>query len=289
MINIIAYICLIAIWSTTPLAIKWSAQDISFAGAIFWRILISAWLALLLLKVRGHKLFYKPDIWKFYAVTAAGIAPNFLLVYWASLWINSGLISVLFSLTPFVTALLSYFWLGKNIFTLQRVIALLIAVAGLMVIFSNQLAMTDNFAIYGIVAMLMSIICFAISSTWLQKMGATVPVLHTTTGGLCFSVPPLALCWWLFDGGLPFDVSWRGGFSLLYLSIVGSLIGFYLFYFLLHRISATVVTTVGMISPIFALMLGLAFAGEEMTAKLLIGAAMVLCGLALYHVRSFIK
>ena len=289
MINIAAYITLIAIWSTTPLAIKWSAMDVSFAGAIFWRILLSALLALLVLKIRGERLFIKPGVWRFYAITAAGIAPNFLLVYWSSLWISSGLISVIFSLTPFLMGILSYYWLGKNVFTVRRLIALFIAVIGLIIIFSDQLLVIGDQGAYGIMAMLLSIVSFAVSSTWLQKTGASVPVLQTTTGGLCFSVPPLALCWWILDGELPFDVSLQGGLSILYLGIVGSLIGFFLYYFLLHRITATVVSTVGMISPVFALALGSMLAGEDLSLRLMTGAAMVLLGVALYHTPSFKK
>lgn len=286
MINVFAYLALIAIWSTTPLAIKWSAADLSFAGAIFWRILLSAILALAILKSRGETLFIKPGVWRFYAITAAGIAPNFLLVYWSSLWISSGLISVIFSLTPFLMGILSYYWLGKNVFTVRRVLALCIAVIGLSIIFSDQLLVMGDQGAYGIIAMLLSIICFAISSTWLQKMGASIPVLQTTTGGLCFSVPPLAVCWWFLDGELPFHMSYQGGLSIIYLAVVGSLLGFFLYYFLLHRITATVVTTVGMISPVFALSLGSLVAGEELSLRLIVGAAMVLFGVALYHMQS---
>ncbi|MGH1440524.1 MAG: DMT family transporter [Cellvibrionaceae bacterium] len=289
MLNITAYITLIVIWSTTPLAVKWSAMDVSFAGAIFWRILLSAILAVAVLKVRGERLFIKPGVWRFYCITAAGIAPNFLLVYWASLWISSGLISVMFSLTPFLMGILSYVWLGKNVFTARRIIALCFAVLGLIAIFSDQFLVMGDKGAYGIAAMLLSILSFAFSSTWLQKTGASIPVLQTTTGGLCFSVPPLALCWWIFDGELPLDMSFQGGMSILYLSIAGSLVGFFLYYFLLHRITATVVSTVGMISPVFALALGSLLAGEDLSVRLIFGAAMVLSGVALYHMPTFRK
>jgi drug/metabolite transporter (DMT)-like permease len=283
MANILAYLALVAIWSTTPLAIKWGTLEVSFAGAIFWRILLSAVLAVCLLKLRGEKLFIQPGIWRFYSVAAAGIAPNFLLVYWSSLWISSGLISVIFSTTPFLMGVLSYYCLGKNVFTLRRLLALGIAVIGLVIIFAEQLVIFGEMGFYGLITMLLSVISFAVSSTWLQKMGAHVPPLQTTAGGLCFSVPPLALCWYWLDGQLPWPISWVGGLSIIYLGVVGSLIGFLLYYFLLQRITAYVVTTVGMISPVFAVILGVVLAGETMSTRLLAGAGMVLLGLALYH------
>lgn len=283
MANIAAYLALIAIWSTTPITIKWSAIDISFAGGILWRIFLSACLALLILKVRRESLFIHSGVWKFYVVGALGIAPNFLLVYWSSQWIPSGLVSVIFSAVPFLIGVLSYCLLGKNVFTRQRVIALLVAMAGIVVIFYDQLRVVGPDGAYGIAGMLLAIVLFALSSTWLQKMSCNVPALQTTTGSLCFSVPPLALVWWLVDGQLPLDAGAKSLLSVVYLGVVGSLIGFFLYYFLLQRTSAYLVSTVGMISPVFALMIGVFIDGESLGVRLIVGAIMVFFGLALYH------
>lgn len=284
--NAIAYITLVAIWSTTPLAIKWSAADVSFAGAIFWRILLSALLALAILRLRKESLWGFRGGVRYYAVAAFGIAPNFLLVYWASLWIPSGLISVIFSTTPFVMGVLSWYWLGKQVFTVQRVLALLLAVGGLLVVFADQWSLVNTNSLYGLLAMVVSVLLFSISSTWLQTMEVSLPVLQKTTGGLCFSVPPLGLAWWLLDGQLPWPVSLEGSLSILYLGVFGSLVGFAIYYFLLHRLSAYVVSTVGMASPVFALLLGYRLAGESLTVNIWLGTGLVLLGLTLYHMHS---
>ncbi len=286
MINVVAYAALIAIWSTTPLAIKWSANDVSFAGAIFWRILLSAIFALLILVVRKQPLWGYRHAMRYYLVAALGIAPNFLLVYWASLTISSGLISVIFSTTPFLMGVFSYLFLGKQVFTLRRVFALLIATGGLLLVFADQLLVMGANGAYGVIAMVASVVLFSISGIWLQSFQVDIPVLQKTTGGLCFSVPPLALVWWFTDGTLPINVTMQGGFSILYLGVFGSLIGFALYYFLLHRLSAYVVSTVGMISPVFALLLGQWLADEVLTERILWGTGLVLLGLTIYHMRT---
>jgi drug/metabolite transporter (DMT)-like permease len=285
MINVFAYIMLVAIWSTTPLAIKWSAAELSFSGGIFWRILLSATLAFCILKVRRERLFFRPGLSHFYFVASMGIAPNFLMVYWASLSIPSGLIAVMFSTTPFVIGILSYYWLGNNVFTLRRVIALGITIVGLGIIFSDQMVVAGDDGVYGIAAMLVSIMSFSVTTTWMQKVGANIPILQTTAGGLIFSVPLLAIFWWVFDGTSPFKVSLLGGASIIYLSVVGSLIGFLLYYFLLHRITAYLASTVSMISPVFAMTLGVVIADEHIGVQLLLGAVLVLTGVALYHIK----
>ena len=134
--------------------------------------------------------------------------------------------------------------------------------------------------------MILSVFSFSISGTFLQKIDVDIPVLQKTTGGLCFSVPMLAAAWWFLDGRLPWPLSTQAGFAILYLAIAGSLLGFALYYFLLHRLSAYVVSTVGMISPAFALLLGYLLENEPLTSHILIGTGLVLFGLTLYHVRS---
>jgi len=246
---------------------------------------LSAVLVFCILLVRRERLFFKPGVWRFYFIASLGIGPNFLLVYWASLSISSGLISVMFSTTPFFIGLLSYFWLGNNVFTLKRIAALCIAMIGLVVIFSDQLVVVGENGVYGIVALLISILSFALSTTWMQKVGADIPILQTTAGGLIFSVPLLAAFWWVFDGTSPLNISLLGGASIMYLGVIGSVVGFLLYYFLLHRITAYLVSTVGMISPVFAVILGVVVAGEVVSSRLLIGAVLVLLGVAIYHIK----
>lgn len=284
--NGMAYAALIAIWSTTPLAIKWSASEVSFAGAIFWRILLSAVLALLIVAIRRESLWGYRGATRYYLVAAIGIAPNFLLVYWAAQFISSGLISVIFSTTPFLMGVMSYFILGKQVFTVRRVIALCIAITGLVFVFADQLLVIGVDGAYGVVVMIFSVVLFSVSGVYLQSFNVDIPVLQKTTGGLCFSVPPLAFVWWVVDGTLPIDISIYSGLSIIYLAVFGSLLGFALYYFLLHRLSAYVVSTVGMISPAFALLLGQWLADEVLTERILLGTSLVLLGLTIYHMRT---
>jgi len=279
----IAYVLLVVVWSTTPLAIKWSATELSFSGAIFWRIAISALLAVSILYARQQRLFVNPAAWRLYTVAALGIAPNFLLIYWASLSIPSGLISVVFGTAPLMTGLLSHYWLGKKVFTKQRMVAFMIAFIGLVIVFADQLVLVGREAAYGILAVILAVIIFAVSAVGVQKIGTSVPVLQKTVGGLCFSLPLLGFVWWYLDGSMPWPVTAKAGLSVLYLAIFGSLIGFMLYYFVIQRLSAHAVSTVGMVSPVFALALGVGIEGEQLSMQLFSGAAFVLVGLIIYQ------
>lgn len=75
--------------------------------------------------------------------------------------------------------------------------------------------------------------------------------------------------------------STRSLLSLLYLIIAGSLIGFTAYTYLLQVSTPAKVSTYAYVNPVVAVFLGWAFAGEEVTARTLVGAAVILAGVAI--------
>ncbi len=68
---------------------------------------------------------------------------------------------------------------------------------------------------------------------------------------------------------------------LLYLALVGSVLAFLLFYWLLNRVAVTNLLTISLITPPLAVALGWLVAGETLSLWALLGAALVLLGVAL--------
>ncbi|MFN2564559.1 MAG: EamA family transporter [Gemmatimonadaceae bacterium] len=75
--------------------------------------------------------------------------------------------------------------------------------------------------------------------------------------------------------------STRSLLSLLYLIVAGSLIGFTAYTYLLQVSTPAKVSTYAYVNPIVAVLLGWAFAGEEITARTLVAAAVILAGVAI--------
>ena len=92
------------------------------------------------------------------------------------------------------------------------------------------------------------------------------------------------ISWLVLDGTLPVE-TWQAKslWATVYLGVFGSLIGFYAYFTVLQKLSASSVTLITLITPVIALTLGTVLNGEAITDKLLIGAFMVLLGLSIYH------
>lgn len=277
----LAYGLVVLIWSTTPLAIQWSNDSVSFITAVVMRMGVAAALAVVIVALLRRRLFAQAGVWKVYLAASFGIFPNMLVVYWSAQFIPSGLIAVIFALSPFVTGLLSWLILRENPFSRRRVLALLVALSGLCIIFWDQLHIDARSAL-GISGILLSCGLFSLSSVSLKRLDQGTGPLEQTAGALLFALPGLLLCWWLFDGQVPTALSTKSLSGLIYLATLGSLLGFTLFYFVLQRLTPSAVSLITLMTPVLALALGTLVAGERVSPSLLGGAALVLLALLAY-------
>ena len=93
-----------------------------------------------------------------------------------------------------------------------------------------------------------------------------------TTGQLLAGTLPLAAYSAIVEGN-PSGFRWTRTalFSGLYLALLGSVAGVWLNYWLLKRIGATKLLSMGLIEPLIAVLLGAAFLAERLTLETMIG------------------
>jgi probable blue pigment (indigoidine) exporter len=277
-----AYLLVVLIWSTTPLAIHWSNSSLSFVAAITLRMALALPLCFLLMKIQREPLIRDKRDWLAYAAGALGLFPNMLLVYWAAQFISSGLMSVMFGLYPFCVGVFSLLILRVNPFTPAKVMALLLAVLGLWILHRDQLAAGSN-AAWGLAAMILVCALWGFSSVAVKKLATEVSPLRMGTGSLLLSLPFFLLVWFWLDGELPLDIQQKSLFAVIYLVLAGSLLGHVLWFYVLRACSVTSVSLITLITPVMALTWGLLFAGEVPSRQTLLGAALILLALLLYQ------
>lgn len=278
---LLAYFFVVLIWATTPLTIQWSSDSLSFIAAVLLRMSFALAIGLAVNAILRRQLFAQPNAWKAYAAGAIGIFPNMPVVYWAAQFIPSGLIAVVFAMSPFVTGLMTFLLLRQNHFSVRRVCALIIALSGLLVIFHHQFQLNARSG-FGIAGILLSCFLFSFSSVMIKKVDVKVDSFNQAVGTLLFALPGLLLVWLLLDGHLPNTVSVKSLAAVGYLSLFGSLLGATLFFYVLANMSATAVSLITFMTPILALMLGSWVAHESLTIQLWIGAGLVVIALLLY-------
>jgi drug/metabolite transporter (DMT)-like permease len=278
---IFAFLGVVIIWSTTPLAIAWSGDEVGFLFGVTTRMVLGAVLALVLIKVlRIPFLLNKQALWAYFA-SGLGVYLALLGSYWGASLIPSGWISVIFGTSAVITGIMAHYLLHERL-TPYRVIGLLLSISGLMAIFWQGHHLSTG-AVLGVIVTLAGVFGQASTAVWIKKINAGLHGLAMTTGALLVSVPMFFITWLLFDGQLPENVPLKPALSILYLSVFGSIIGFSLYYYLIHATQASHVALITLITPVVALLLGAYLNAEKITDIVIIGTALILFGLAVYQ------
>jgi len=285
---ITAYISVVLIWATTPLAIQWSSESVGFLFGISSRMFLGAILALIIITLLGKRLATHREALQTYIASGLGLFTAMTTVYWSAQYIPSGWISIIYGMTPIITGLLAMKLLGERGLTLFRVFAIVLSIIGLYIMFATGLQFGPNTA-YGIIGVIASSVFYSLSMVMVKKIDADIDTYSTVTGGLLVSAVLYIVVWSGFGTEIPVDIPFRAGAAIFYLATVGSLLGFFLFYYVLKRVEATRTSLITLITPICALMLGHFVNDEAITSEIIIGCAMILSGLLLFEFEGAIR
>lgn len=280
-----AYVAVILIWSTTPLAIQWSGQSVGYEFGVAARMLIGLIALSLIVKLRNLPL---PSDRHHLLVYMAGGLPLFLAmtsVYWAAQSIPSGWISVIFGLTPLLTSLFATWLLGENAFGIGKTLGMLLGLAGLCVVFTEGLAIAQQ-AWLGVLAVGFAATVHSLSSVLIKKLKPEIPAISITTGSLLVATPLYALNSLMH--GLPEQIPAQTLTSILYLAIMGTALGFPLYFYCLRHLAAERVALITLITPVSALLLGAWLNGEVISLRIWLGTALILGGLAIYEYGKYL-
>jgi len=277
----LAYISVILIWATTPLAIKWSGEDPGFLFGVTGRMAIGTVCVVLVLALSKQRLAWHSKARLTYIAVALQIYGSMLAVYWAAQFIPSGWISVIFGLTPLITALLATLWLGERSLTPGTMLAYALSISGLFIMFGSALQLGYD-AVLGIAGVLVSAVLQSASAIWIKHLAAKLPALSQVTGGLLLALPAYLVTWGVADGHWPETLSPTSLKAIIYLGVIATMIGFVLYYYLLTHLTATRVALITLVSPVLALLIGHTINHEPLTMKVLAGTLLILSALIMH-------
>lgn len=276
-----AYIVVIFVWSTTPLGVKWSSQGMSPVAGAFGRVLLAALLGWALARLWGVVVPWHRQAVRVYAFSNIGVFLGLLCVYFGAQFMPSGLISILYGLSPVVSAVLSRFLLNEPPFSVSKWLAMALGLAGLVVVFRHEILLLNG-NLLGFALVLFSVLCFCLSGVLIKREGPVLHPLAQTVGTLTMATPlygAVAAVMGLHIQSLePRTVG-----AILYLALFGSFIGFFCYFYVLKHLPASTVALTTLVTPVLAITLGSVLNGEPITPTLVGGAVMIGSGLLLYY------
>jgi drug/metabolite transporter (DMT)-like permease len=285
-----AYACLYLVWGTTYLAIAFAIETLPPFTSGGLRFAAAAILMLLWLLVRNpQQLRGLP--WRHALVSGAllgGIGNGF--VVWAQQGLPSGVTALVVSSIPVIVLLLDWLFFTRKAPSRQALAGIAIAFAGVMTIVFQRQGVAGAAAPIYVLAILCAVLAWS-TGTLLQKRGTPprqllgVTFVQMLAAAVLQFVLAVANREWVgFD---PDSVSLASLIAVAYLAVFGSIIALNCYVWLLTREPASKVATYALVNPIVAVFLGALILDERLTAAIVLGACMVLAGVALVLFRKW--
>jgi drug/metabolite transporter (DMT)-like permease len=277
-----AFVTVILIWSTTPLAIKWSALGVGFSFAVFSRMTIGVLLCAVLLAAFRVRVPLHRKALQAYVAGGLSMFCAMALTYWSSQFVSSGMIAVLFGLSPLITSLGAALWLEEESLTPNKLAGMVMGLFGLFLVFRGGLGVGAGSAA-GLLALFLAVVSQSLGLVWLKRIDDDSPPLAMTLGILVVALPLFFVAWWLVDGHVPEAVPERAAAATLYLGTFGSVLGFALYYYLIKHMEAGRIALITLITPVMALLLGHGLNNEAVLPQVWLGTASIVFGLCLHR------
>lgn len=287
----LVWLILCGIWGSTWLFIKLGLSDLppfTFAGI---RFVIALTIIFSIIKIRGIELPRARADWILLAITGIlSFGLNYGFVFWAEQHISSGLAALLQATTPAFGLVFAHFYLPGERLSWAKIGGVILGVCGVGVVFSNQLAVAGRLALAGCAAMVLSSIVVAYSNVLVKRYGKNLNPAIMAAGQMFFGLLLLLAVGIPLEGN-PLHFHWTpmAVVALFYLAIVGSVIAFLLYYWLVLNMQVTKTMLISLVTPVVAVILGMIVLDEEIGWRTLIGGAMIISGIGFIVVRKATK
>ncbi|MFK7795281.1 MAG: DMT family transporter [Gammaproteobacteria bacterium] len=180
---------------------------------------------------------------------------------------------------PFMVALLGYFFFNENI-TRRIIISLIVTYAGLYVVMGHELKLVGEGVVEGTLMVLGAALSFAFyvlfSKRYIKRLGSQlftcIAMISSCIFGLLHGVVVLDFS--------DLSISHAAWFWLVMLVILSTVIPSFMMTEALSRIGPTQTGIVGMLGPIFTIVLAIYLLGEPFSVWLVLGVALMMVGVA---------
>ncbi len=283
----LVWLILCGIWGSTWLFIKIGLNDLPPLSFAAIRFVISASILWVIVAIRRLELpRSSTDLLLLAGTGVLGFTLNYGLIFWGEQYISSGLAALLQSTIPAFGLLFAHLHLPAERMTPGKVLGVVLGVVGVGVIFSNQLSLAGPRAFAGCVAIVISAAGAAYSNVLIKAHGGKLEPTIIAATQMSFGLVPILMLG-LASEGNPLQFRWTGMaiLSLLYLALVGSVIAFILYYWLVQHMDVTKSMLIALVTPVTAVLLGMIVLREQLDWRTVAGGALILSGIALVVVR----
>lgn len=286
---IAAFTAVYLIWGSTYLAISIAVKTISPFFMAGVRFLVAGFILLIWALLKGEKF---PDMKSILKISLSGIL---LLVIgnaslgWVEEYIPSGLAAIIVATVPLWFVLLDKRQWKFYFSNRQIIFGLVVGFAGVIILFSGKSStdlFNDKMKLISLCVLLIGTISWTIGSLYskYQKIqGSTLMKvsIQMLSSSIIIFISSFAIG---EHNKLSLNfITWQSIAALAYLIVMGSLVAYMAYMWLLSVRPASVVGTYAYVNPVVAVFLGWLIAKESISFEKIIGLVVIIAGLVIVN------
>lgn len=273
-------VCTLA-WGTTWYAITLQFGVVEPIVSVVYRFVLASVLLLVWAAVqRAPMRLTRPQHLAAFGMGCATFAVQYPLVYLAEMNLSSAVVAVLFAAMSFVNLIMFRLALGQRAPLLSWAAACM-GIAGVALLSWGELTSSqmDARAVTGLGLTLCAIVVASLGNVFARRAEtAGAPVIASTAWAMLYGSAMLALYTTLNGAAWTFDARPTYVLSLVYLSLVGSVIAFLLYFGLARRRGFALASYISALTPLVAMVVSTWFEGKGWTLFALAGVAVIMAG-----------
>ena len=279
--NLLLLLLLATLWGPSFLFIKIALEDITPITLAAWRIGIAAIVLNGLLFIKKYEFNRSWRFWKH--VTIVGFVAHalpFALINWGEQYIDSSIASILNGLTPLCTVLIANFTLADEKMTAEKIVGTVLGFIGLVIIASPDFSSELSNSLLGVIAVATAALSYGVAIIYSRiHLMKEKPLYAPASQLLVTSLYLIPFAYFVEGSVNPATVSFEAFGALLVLGVFGTAIAFVIYYRVLSSSSASYLSMVTYLMPIFGIALGTIFLNEVLSYEAIIGAVMIVMGI----------
>ena len=280
--SIVDFVALAAIWGASFLFMRLGVVEFGVVATAALRVVVAAAFLLPLMLWKGHGAVFRRHWRQVCAIGVVNSALPFLLFSFALLSITTGLSAILNATVPLFGALVAWIWL-KDRPTGSRVLGLALGFLGIALLAWDKASFRPGASgiapAWAVLGCLAATTCYAIAASATKRYLSGLPPLVTATGsqvGAALALVLPALVWW--PEQVPSARAWT---ALVVLGVLCTGVAYILYFRLIEQAGPAKALAVTFALPVFALVYGVLFLGEQVTPWMVGCGAVVIVGTAL--------
>ena len=277
--NLSELVLLAAIWGASFLLMRLGAADFGPAALAFVRVAGASLLLLPILAWRGQGGALRRHWWPILVVGLINSALPFVLFMVAALVLNAGLSAVFNATSPLWTAVVARLWLGDRL-TPTRWFGLVVGFLGVLGLVAGKASLQPGehgvSPAIGIAACLGAAGLYGFAANYTRKTLVGVPPMAVAAGSQAAAtlwLLPAAV--WFWPAINPGPAAWAMAAAL---AVFCTGAAYVLYFRLIASAGPSNAIAVTFLVPVFAMLWGALFIGEQPTFAMLVGCAVILLG-----------